>query len=288
MLTFRTDPCSSIFESSLISGQSSQSTQSCRAEFLPGKTGKKKKRTPNTSNMDDEKLSHEDSFGSSNEDDSLGGRRHSRGLGQSRGRNSDSPERNEPSLRDDDRKLSLALKRNMNKSIPEGWVKVESRSRPGHFSYENVKTGERSAVRPLYPAKSLEQDSPFRICVSYPDTRSASGYQQVWISCGSGEQTFQWLKMVAAQQRSRSSEPRGRLRQREHSYAGSVPYPNYSDVKTQGVYASIDKRLRPFPNEAILTEYCRPGSTVYIRPATDWVERPSGSCTVTESKDSKT
>ena len=39
--------------------------------------------------------------------------------------------------------------------LPEGWRQVESRSRPGQFSYENENTGERVAWRPTEPAQLL-------------------------------------------------------------------------------------------------------------------------------------
>ena len=48
-------------------------------------------------------------------------------------------------------------------TIPEyeqlGWNKVESRSRPGEFSYENKYTGERIPDQPKYEASKLENKS---------------------------------------------------------------------------------------------------------------------------------
>ena len=38
------------------------------------------------------------------------------------------------------------------KTLPDGWTKVESRSRPGEFVYENTKTGERQAWFPAEEA----------------------------------------------------------------------------------------------------------------------------------------
>ena len=40
-----------------------------------------------------------------------------------------------------------------------GWKRVESRSRPGEFSYENKYTGERIPDEPKYEASKLENKS---------------------------------------------------------------------------------------------------------------------------------
>ncbi len=37
--------------------------------------------------------------------------------------------------------------------LPEGWIRTESRSRPGETVYENTVTGERQAWFPTEPAK---------------------------------------------------------------------------------------------------------------------------------------
>jgi hypothetical protein len=44
-------------------------------------------------------------------------------------------------------------------NLKPGWKKVESQSRPGEFSYENIYTGERIPDQPKYPASQKENDS---------------------------------------------------------------------------------------------------------------------------------
>tara|TARA_E500000331_G_C17125392_1_gene655767 strand:+ start:93 stop:881 length:789 start_codon:yes stop_codon:yes gene_type:complete len=48
-------------------------------------------------------------------------------------------------------------------SVPKyeklGWKKVESRSRPGQYSYENIHTGERISDEPKYEASKIENQS---------------------------------------------------------------------------------------------------------------------------------
>ncbi len=53
------------------------------------------------------------------------------------------------------RKAMLAQMKEEEKSkpLPEGWRRVESRSRPGEFVYENIHTEERIAWFPTEPAK---------------------------------------------------------------------------------------------------------------------------------------
>lgn len=53
------------------------------------------------------------------------------------------------------RKAKLAAKKNEEASrpLPEGWKRVESRSRPGEFVYENIYTEERIAWFPEEPAE---------------------------------------------------------------------------------------------------------------------------------------
>lgn len=50
-----------------------------------------------------------------------------------------------------------------NISVPKyeklGWKKVESRSRPGQYSYENIHTGERISDEPKYEASKIENQS---------------------------------------------------------------------------------------------------------------------------------
>ena len=42
-----------------------------------------------------------------------------------------------------------------NTELPDGWKKVESRSRPGEYSYENIYTGQRQHLVPTKPAKKV-------------------------------------------------------------------------------------------------------------------------------------
>ena len=42
-----------------------------------------------------------------------------------------------------------------NNILPDGWKKVESRSRPGEYSYENIYTGQRQHLIPTKPAKKV-------------------------------------------------------------------------------------------------------------------------------------
>ena len=41
------------------------------------------------------------------------------------------------------------------KALPDGWNKVESRSRPGEFVFENKHTGERQAWEPTEAAAKI-------------------------------------------------------------------------------------------------------------------------------------
>jgi hypothetical protein len=47
------------------------------------------------------------------------------------------------------------------KPLPEGWVRTESRSRPGEFVYENIYTEERQAWFPDAPAEKVSQACRF-------------------------------------------------------------------------------------------------------------------------------
>ena len=44
--------------------------------------------------------------------------------------------------------------------LPEGWEEVHSRSRPGEISYQNMKTGRRTRVRPAEPADAAVSPAP--------------------------------------------------------------------------------------------------------------------------------
>lgn len=57
------------------------------------------------------------------------------------------------SKRKKNRKALEAFRKKMEANLPEGWKKVESRSKPGTFVYENVYTEERIAWVPTEPAK---------------------------------------------------------------------------------------------------------------------------------------
>jgi hypothetical protein len=50
------------------------------------------------------------------------------------------------------------------KPLPEGWRRVESRSRPGEFVYENIHTEERQAWFPDTPAEKVRASRPRNYC----------------------------------------------------------------------------------------------------------------------------
>jgi len=60
--------------------------------------------------------------------------------------------RNKAALAKRKAEAEAAKKAELNKELPEGWRRVESRSRPGEFVYENVHTEERQAWFPNKPA----------------------------------------------------------------------------------------------------------------------------------------
>ena len=60
------------------------------------------------------------------------------------------------------RKAALAASKSdeATRPLPEGWRRVESRSRPGEFVYENIHTEERQAWFPDAPAKEEGKPLP--------------------------------------------------------------------------------------------------------------------------------
>lgn len=80
--------------------------------------------------------------------------------------------------------------------LPEGWVKLKSRSRPGQFSYENVWTGERIAYRPttIAPQCNLVNNRhaasvdsiDLTVTREYLRRDERHRKQDVYVVCGSG------------------------------------------------------------------------------------------------------
>lgn len=48
------------------------------------------------------------------------------------------------------------------KPLPEGWRRVESRSRPGEFVYENIHTEERIA---WFPTEAAKEEGQAELCL---------------------------------------------------------------------------------------------------------------------------
>jgi len=85
------------------------------------------------------------------------------------------------------RKAALAAKKSEDagKAVPEGWIRVESRSRPGEFVYENKYTEERQAWFPDGPASKPLPDGWKRVeSRSYPGEyvfeNVHTGERQAW------------------------------------------------------------------------------------------------------------
>ena len=55
-------------------------------------------------------------------------------------------------LKEKNAKALEAFRKKIETSLPEGWKRVESRSRPGQYVYENIYTDERQAWIPTEPA----------------------------------------------------------------------------------------------------------------------------------------
>jgi hypothetical protein len=55
-------------------------------------------------------------------------------------------------LKEKNRQALLERKKKLDAALPEGWRRVESRSRPGEYVYENIHTEERQAWLPTEPA----------------------------------------------------------------------------------------------------------------------------------------
>lgn len=58
-------------------------------------------------------------------------------------------------LKERNRKKLDEFRRAREKELPEGWKRVESRSRPGTYVYENIYTDERQAWLPTEPAVNV-------------------------------------------------------------------------------------------------------------------------------------
>lgn len=58
--------------------------------------------------------------------------------------------------------------------LPDGWRKVESKSRPGEFVYENVHTEERVAWFPTQPASKTGIDYAIHIVAINLDSHTAA------------------------------------------------------------------------------------------------------------------
>ena len=71
-----------------------------------------------------------------------------------------SPDLRAPTFDHDGDATKTALARLLAEPVPDGWRVVESSSRPGEVSYENVWTEERIVWRPTRPASTIEGESP--------------------------------------------------------------------------------------------------------------------------------
>ena len=64
-------------------------------------------------------------------------------------------EKNKKALAAFKNKQATQREEESSKPLPEGWRRVESRSRPGEFVYENIYTEERQAWFPDQPAEKV-------------------------------------------------------------------------------------------------------------------------------------
>jgi len=74
--------------------------------------------------------------------------------------------RNLKALAERKAKLAAAKASENSRPLPEGWRRVESRSRPGEFVYENIHTEERQAWFPEETAKEEGEYSVAEACAA--------------------------------------------------------------------------------------------------------------------------
>lgn len=111
------------------------------------------------------------------------------------------------------RKTALASQKaeEANKPLPEGWARVESRSRPGEFVYENQYTEERQAWFPSGPAEKPLPEGWRKVeSRSYPGEFVYENIhtleRQAWVPVEKAPLTENQVKMPAAEQMKKAEE----------------------------------------------------------------------------------